>query len=115
MLLYVVCTVFILFDIITGLVKAGYKGEICSTQLRKGLFHKLSEALAICGSGLLDYGAEYVGLNFDFSVLALVSCYICLMELISVIENLSEVSPTLAKLFKPLLGKLKEKSDEYVK
>lgn len=106
---YVVVGCFILFDIVTGIMKALYNGGINSTLLRVGLFHKLSEVLAVVGSGLLEYGADYLQIGAEYPVLAIVSTYIILMELISILENICEVNPTLGKLFKPYLEKLKNK------
>lgn len=109
--IFVVCGVFILFDIITGIVKGCYKGVLNSTKLREGLYHKLSEIIAICGSALIEYGLSYVTINVDVPILSAVSAYICITELISILENLCEVNPMLSKLFKPYLEKLKDKQD----
>ena len=105
---YIVVLGFVLADIITGFLKAGYLGDINSTALRKGFFHKASEILATVGSGLLEYGASYVNLNIPIPLLNIVATYICIMELVSVIENLCCVNPLLNKLFKPYLEKLKK-------
>lgn len=110
--IYITVCCFILFDIITGIIKALYKEGLNSTMLRKGLFHKLSEIVALAGSGLLEYAAVYVNLGIDIPVLKVVSCYICVMELISILENISEVNPSMGKLFKPYLEKLKSKDSD---
>lgn len=107
--IYIVVGCFILFDIITGIIKALYKDGLNSTYLRQGLFHKLSEVVAVIGSGLLEYGAKYIDLNVEIPVLRVVAIYICIMELISILENITEVNPSMAKLFRPYLEKLKEK------
>lgn len=104
---YITVCCFILFDIITGITKALYQDGLNSTYLRKGLYHKLSELLAIAGAGLLEYGIKYVELGFDIPMLKAVAVYICTMELVSILENLCEINPSLAKIFKPFLEKLK--------
>ena len=109
---YVVVCGFIVFDIITGVTKALYKEGLNSTYLRKGLFHKLSEILAIIGCGLIEYAGKYVNLGIDLPIVNGVAIYICMMELISIVENISVINPRLAKLFKPYLEKLKEKCDD---
>lgn len=114
MAVYIVVLGFILADIITGFLKAGYLGDINSTALRKGLFHKASEICATIGAGLLEYGAQYVDINIPLPVVNIVATYICVMEFVSVLENLCYVNPQLNKLFKPYLEKLKngdEKND----
>ena len=112
MILYIIGGCFILFDILTGIIKALYNEGLNSTYLRKGLFHKLAEVLALVGSGLLEYGIQYVELGIDIPILKVVLSYICIMELVSSLENLAEVNPALAKLFKPYLEKLKNKDEE---
>ena len=112
MMLYIVVLCFIGFDILTGFMKAFYKEGINSTILRKGLFHKLSEVVAVVGAGLFEYGSEYININVDVPLVKCVSAYICVMELISILENLSTINPALGKLFKPYLEKMKDKDGE---
>lgn len=112
MFVYITSAIFILFDIVTGVTKALYTDGLNSTILRQGLFHKLSELIAIFGSGLLGYGTKYVGFNIELPLLGVVSSYICLMEFVSILENLSVVNPDLARLFKPYLEKLKSKDGD---
>ena len=103
----IVVLIFIVFDIVTGVIKAVYKGDINSTYLRQGLYHKLSEIFGVIMGILLEYGATYIELGIDLHLTNIISTYICAMELISIIENICEVNPTLGKLFKPYLEKLK--------
>lgn len=112
MAVYIVVGIFILFDVGTGLLKAIYHGDINSTALRKGLYHKLSEIIAMVGSGLAEYGMNYIDLGVDVPVLNVVAVYLCITELVSILENLADVNPALAKLFKPYLEKLKDDKDE---
>lgn len=112
---YIIIGCFILFDIITGIIKALYNEGLNSTILRKGLFRKLSEILAVVGSGLLEYAISVIDFGLDLPVLNVVAVYICTMELVSIVENICEVNPALAKLFKPYLQKLQlreETADE---
>ena len=108
MVIIVIVLIFILFDVLTGLIKAIYKEGLNSTYLRQGLFHKLSEILALIGSYGLEFAINYIELGIDIPVLKCVSAYIALMELISIIENLCELNPKLKKLFSPYLEKMKE-------
>ena len=110
----IVVLIFIAFDVITGISRAAYQGDINSTYLRQGLYHKLSEIFAVLMGAGLEYGADYINIGIDLHLSGLIATYICTMELISIIENLCEINPTLAKLFKPYLEKLKgdHKKDE---
>lgn len=112
MAIYITVFAFIGFDILTGLIKALAKDGLNSTILRKGLYHKLSEILTVIGAGLIQYGADYIELGIEFPALACIASYICIMELVSIIENLAMLNPQLYKLFKPVLNKLKEDKDE---
>ena len=103
---YIVTGCFILFDILTGLLKGLYKGGIDSTALRKGLYHKLSEVLAVAGSALFEHGTRYVEIGVELPLVSFVTVYICLMEATSILENLCEVNPRLGKVFKRFLAKL---------
>lgn len=113
MIAVLVCTgIFILFDVVTGILKGLYNEGLNSTILRKGLFHKLSEVLAVIAGWLAEYGAKYVNIHIPIPLLSVVATYICIMEAISIIENLCEINPSLGKLFKPYLAKLKEEQDD---
>ena len=106
------CTgAFILFDILTGLLKAWHNKNIDSTILRQGLFNKLSEIVAVAFSAFLEFGTEKIQLGIDIPVVTVVTSYICLMEFVSVIENLCEINPHLAKLFGKYLQKAKDKEE----
>lgn len=109
---YIVVGCLILFDIITGIAKALYKGGLNSSLLRVGLFHKLSEVLAVIGAGLFEFGSQFLNLQIGFPLVDAITLYISLMELTSILENLGEINPMLGKIFKPYLEKLKAKSDK---
>lgn len=108
---YFIVLGFIAFDILTGFIKALAREGINSTRLRQGLFHKLSEILAVGGSAGLNYAVKYLNLGFDVPLVQAVSVYICVMEFVSIIENLCEMNPQLMKFFSPYLQKLKGDKD----
>lgn len=110
--LYIVPFVLICFDFLTGFIKAIYNKKLDSTILRKGLFHKLAELLALIGCGGVDYGINFIDLPFDLPILPSVAIYICVMEIISCFENLCEVNPALNDFFAPYLQKLKNAEKE---
>lgn len=110
--MYIVVGCFICFDILTGIIKAIYKEGLNSTILRKGLFHKLSEILAVSGAWLFEYGMNYIHLGVDIPLVEAVVIYISIMEIISIIENISSLNPKLEKFFKPFLEKLKSKEKD---
>lgn len=90
--------VFILGDIVTGLIKAGKSGCISSTKMREGLFHKMG----LIGALVLGYMCEAATIVFDlpdeFTVIyAGIAVYILILEAESMYENLCAVSPELAE------------------
>ncbi len=109
---FIAVSICIIFDIITGLIKAVYFGNINSTYLRKGLLHKATEILTIAGAALCEYGIHRINLGIDLPMINVTAIYICLMEIVSVIENIAEVNPQLGKFLKPYLEKLKKEEEE---
>lgn len=109
---YVIALAFIGFDIITGYLLALKNRSINSTKLREGLFHKGSEILALVFSNLLEYVGNYVSLGVDVPLLEAVTVYICLTELVSILENLGNINPVLKKLYGGYLEKLHSKEVE---
>lgn len=104
----IVTLVFILFDILTGFLKAAANHNIDSTALRKGLLHKLSEVVAIVFAFLCEYAVQYIHLGVEIPLVVAVCGYIIIMEIISVLENIVEVNPELGKFFSKYLSRLKE-------
>lgn len=109
---YIIVGVFIIFDIVTGLLSALKNSELNSTKLREGLYHKISEILAVVGGHLLEYGTKYINLGVNIPFFNTVCVYICITELVSIIENLGKINPLLAKFFKPYIQKLSDRKDE---
>ena len=101
----------IMFDIITGFLKAGYLKEINSTSLREGLYHKITEVIILSGGLLLDHATSYVGVDFDMNIFPWLSLYILITEIISILENLCEVNEELRKILSPYLRKLQRKKE----
>lgn len=88
---------FICFDVLTGWVKAFASGTTDSSIMRKGLYHKLGEVLAI-GFGLAcEFAYPYIGITIEIPLASGIATYIVLMETASIVENLSIISPRLAK------------------
>lgn len=109
--LVVVCC-FILFDVITGVLKAIKTGTINSTIAKHGLLSKATEILCVVGGILLEMALPYLQITVDLPLAPAISTYISVMELISIIENMCEVNSSLSALFKPYLDKLKGKDGD---
>lgn len=109
---YVVIGLLILLDVITGIIKAGYEKNIQSTILRKGLYHKISEVLAILLTSLIQYGSQYINFPIHFPVTLCVMGYIGLMEITSILENICKINPDMFKIFQRYIKNNKSDGDE---
>lgn len=98
---------FIAIDVVTGLLKALHNKNLNSSVIRTGLYHKISEVLTVLLTAFIECVMPYLELNIDLPLLPFVSTYIVVMELISIIENLSEMNDKIKRLFEPYLEKLK--------
>lgn len=92
---FAITFVFIVFDFVSGLVKAFAKGKFTSTKMREGLFHKVSLILCIALGYLLDLSQGFLDLGVTVPVAAAICAYIAMMEVSSIIENLCEINPDL--------------------
>lgn len=85
----------IVFDLLSGLLKAFATKSVSTTVMRQGIYHKSAILLVV----LLAIGCEYItsyidlGFTFDGKLTVGVTTVICLMEIMSILENLAEVNP----------------------
>ena len=99
--------VFILMDILTGLVKALTKGDFNSQKMRVGLMHKAGELLAVALGLAIDWSLPIMGVQMSISWLSFVSIYIALMEVASIIENIGIMCPPVGKALSKVFAELK--------
>lgn len=92
---YAIVGIFIIFDFITGIIKAFKNKEYTSTIMREGLFHKAGSVLVIAFGALVDYGQTFLDLGVSIPVGITICAYIVLMEIGSIIENLCLINPKL--------------------
>lgn len=90
---FLVTFAFIGLDFVTGLVGAFATGSFTSTKMREGLFHKLGLMLAVVFGVLMDFGQGFVELSVTIPVTGAICTYICLMEALSIVENLCRIDP----------------------
>ena len=94
---YMIPAMFILFDIISGILKATYEGNLASTLMRKGLFNKLGEILALILGKLVEYASAQYQLGFSIPLYTAIAAYLILMETLSILENISAMNPSMGK------------------
>ncbi|MBR2189577.1 MAG: phage holin family protein [Eubacterium sp.] len=86
-------------DILTGLINAWKQKDFQSALMRSGLAKKAGEILILVVGILFTYG-----MGLPSYILKLISLYIILMELMSVIENLDKLGAPLPKFVKDVIN-----------
>lgn len=94
----VVPLIIMAFDYLTGFLKAVKNKNVVSSKLRDGLIKKSGECIIIIISVFLQY---LVGIPKEVSLS--VSCYISIMELISICENLGKLGVPIPKFIRERL------------
>ena len=103
---YVITTIMVCFDFLTGWAQSVYNNTFESSLMRKGIFHKLSIVAVLVLAALFDWSLAYI----DLGVLSTVpiSGMICagftIMEIGSVLENLHKINDEIPASFSGLLG-----------
>jgi hypothetical protein len=82
---------------------------VSSTVMRRGMWNKLSEVLAImfgflCEFGIEVFGASTLGFNVNIPIVTGICVYIFIYEVVSIIENLGRMNPELAEKLTTVIG-----------
>lgn len=105
-------------DYITGMVKAWNAGELCSRTGIRGIIKKVGYLVivlvAMGADYLIRYGLKQVGveIGLDFLVAAIVTVWLIINELISILENVAALGTPVPKFLVALIEKLKKASEE---
>lgn len=96
----VICFVFIVLDIATGVLKACFAGEFSSSVMRTGMQHKAGTLLTLLLSGVCDMATSSttVKLGIPFGVIDVFGVMVIAMEIGSILENAVAMNPDLGKL-----------------
>lgn len=89
---YLVPLIFMLCDIVTGLAKAYVQKNIISHKMRSGIIKKCGEMMIIVLTAVIVYSVQW-----PHQIIAVVSVYMILMEIISIMENLDEIGVPIPK------------------
>lgn len=91
--------VLVFADMVFGIANACMQKKFSSSELRKGLLHKMGE-LAIIIVGIVIDGLIFAGLDLGFSgpILVVTLASIILMEVGSLLELSAKMNPDLGKL-----------------
>lgn len=104
--------ILIAFDIVTGITKALAKGYVKSSCLREGLFRKCGEIFSLFGAWMMEYANQALDMGVNIPLYTGVAVYISIMEITSIIENICEINPRMASIFKPYLDSIDKTKEE---
>lgn len=92
-----ITAILIAMDYISGIAAAASRGDLQSSKMREGLWHKLGEVGAILLAYLVADEGHYIGLPYQIDILIpSVIIWISVMEIASILENLTLLNPDLA-------------------
>lgn len=89
---------FVLMDILTGVLQATKNKTLSSTVMRQGIYHKLGYCLTIALAALCEWGVIFLDLGFTTPLVTPACVMISLTEIISIIENISRINPEIATI-----------------
>ena len=95
--LFILALIFILMDIVSGILASAVHGEISSSAMRKGLYHKTAEVLLMSVGVAGQIAVRYAELNsvIPDAIFQSVIVYVVAMELVSILENINKANPKL--------------------
>lgn len=89
---YLVPLIFMLCDVVSGLAKAYVQKNIISHKMRSGIIKKCGEMMIILLTAVVVYSVQW-----PHKIIAIVSVYMILMEIISIMENLDGIGVPIPK------------------
>lgn len=92
-----------LFDLISGFVGAIKNKDIKSSKLRDGMFKKVGFIFCYVLAYILDTEGNAIGFSVGVKLLPIIITYVCVTEVVSILENISKInSDLLPKTLKDL-------------
>lgn len=88
-------TFFIVTDYVTGVTKAIMQNNLNSHKMREGLGHKFAYIILTLTAWFIDEVNLHVDLGLPVSVFICTAGGICLIELTSILENITAINPEL--------------------
>lgn len=116
----VVMLIVMIIDYCTGITGAYVTGQLNSRIGIKGILKKVGYLMLVAVGMVVDYlinsGLEQVGIDIDLSycVGMIVTIWLIINELISILENLSEIGTPLPDFLVRIVKKLKNTVDEEI-
>lgn len=86
---------FIVFDFISGILSALKSGRFTSKGMKRGLYSKSGELMLLALSYLISFTMNYFDIGYSNTFYIVVSVYIIIMEIGSIIENVGKINSAL--------------------
>lgn len=107
----ILVAILVAVDVISGFAAAWATNSVQSTKLRKGLWHKAGYAFVISAAMACEWGAVHgLELGFEVPLVIPICVWICLMEIVSILENARKMNPELESV--PGFEKLKKEESK---
>lgn len=108
-MVYFLVGIFIALDFLTGVLKSFKEKNYTSTIMREGLYHKVGSVLCVLLGYIVDYTQVFLDIGVTIPVTTAICVYIVLMEIGSIIENISILNPEIVPtIIQSYFGKLNE-------
>lgn len=110
----VVLAAVMIIDYMSGMLKAWGNDELSSKVGLKGIIKKLCYLMLVCVAGVVDWlifsGLRKVGITLDFGFCfgVIVTIWLIINELISILENLEALKVPMPSFLRALVGHLKQ-------
>lgn len=82
-------------DILTGFVSCIKRHDIKSSKMRDGLFKKVGFLFCYALAWTVDKYGYIIGISIGIRILPAVVLYSVITEIVSILENISEINPDL--------------------
>lgn len=94
---YICLLALVLIDYATGIVGAVVQNKFSSSVMREGLLHKMAYVVCFVIGFIVNYMCNYIDLGYIYgaSILSLISIWIAITEVSSILENICEINPEL--------------------
>ena len=91
----IVCA-FVVLDLVTGVMQAVANKIMDSSKMRAGLWHKCGFIMVVILAALVEWSMQFIDLGFTLPLFVPVCVFIILTEIVSIFENVCQLSPELA-------------------
>lgn len=94
---FLIVTVIMTLDIVTGVIKSIYNKSFSSEDLRKGLAHKLVYIIILALAWFIEQAETHVDLGISWPLVVPVTVALSAIDIVSILENAVAIDPELGK------------------